>query len=123
MVVVQFDKIVRFDEGVIMISGCVGKVVLIKVIFLLCGDSVLGKVVVDIELFEMLCLLQNVVMVNMQVWFVFKGVFLQFLGLIDLMYVYMGEQIKILMVMGEDVWDVLLFFFEIKDFVDIMVFE
>lgn len=120
---VQFDKTVRPDEGVIMTSGRAGKVVPIKAIPLLRGDSASGKVAVDIELSEMPRPLQNAVMANMQAWFVPKGAFPQFSGSIDLMHAYTGEQIKTLTATGEDVRDAPPFFFTVDDPADLATFE
>jgi len=91
---VEFDTTMRPDSAVIMTSGFAGKVVPVGYIPLNPGESLSGRVGVDIRLAEMPRPLQNAVMANVQAWFIPKQALPQFPGRDELNHAMTGEVIK-----------------------------
>jgi len=84
----------RPDSAVIMTSGRAGVVNYLGYVAVLPGESVAGKVGVDIKLAEMPKPLINAVVANIQAWCVPKGAFPQFPGRDEVMHAMTGEVIK-----------------------------
>lgn len=91
---VKFNRYVRTDENVIMTSGRAGNVQMLTYIPTLRGDSVSGRIGIDVDLAAMPRPLRNSVIANFQAWFVPKSAHPQFSGMDEFMHAYQGEQIK-----------------------------
>lgn len=91
---VQFSRTTRKDTAITMSSARAGKVVPVTYIPVLAGDSVSGRVGVDIKLREMPKPLLNGVTANIQAWFAPKSALPQFSGREELMHARTGEVIK-----------------------------
>lgn len=93
---VTFNRSSRPETAVTMTSGRAGVVVPVGYFPVLRGDSVSGKVGIDIELAEMPRPLKNAVLARMQAWFVPKSAHPQFAGMDEFLHSYMGKVIKTL---------------------------
>ena len=93
---VQFNRTIRKDTAVTMSSGRAGVVQPFAYIPVLPGDSVAGRVGVDIQLKEMPKPLLNGVHANIQAWFVPKSAHVQFAGRDELNHAITGESIKVM---------------------------
>lgn len=91
---VQFDISMRPDNDVAMTSGRAGVVVPLGYIPLLPGESMSGRVGIDIKLAEMPRPLMNAVYARVQGWCVPKGAHPQFPGRDELNHAMTGEAIK-----------------------------
>jgi len=91
---VPFESSMRPDNEVIMTSGRAGVVVPLGYIPLLPGESMSGRVGIDIKLAEMPRPLLNAVTANVQAWFVPRGAMPQFPGRDELNHSMTGENIK-----------------------------
>jgi len=91
---VQFNRSIRTDEGVLMSSGRAGLVIPVGYAPVLRGDSVAGRISVDLNLAEMPRPLLNAVFANVQAWFVPKSIHPQFAGMDEFYASYAGEPIK-----------------------------
>jgi len=91
---VPFEGSMRPDNEVIMTSGRAGVVVPLGYIPLLPGESMSGRVGIDIKLAEMPRPVLNAVVVNVQAWAVPKGAMPQFPGRDELNHAMTGEPIK-----------------------------
>lgn len=91
---VPFETSMRPDNAVIMTSGRAGVVNYIGYVAVLPGESVAGKVGIDIKLAEMPKPLVNAVVANVQAWCVPKGAFPQFPGRDEVMHAMTGDVIK-----------------------------
>lgn len=91
---VSFQRSTRRDEAVVMTSGRAGKCQMVQHIPLLRGDSMSGRVGMDVELAEMPRPLLNGVVMTAQAWFVPKSAHPQFSGMDEFMHSYQGESIK-----------------------------
>lgn len=91
---VPFETSMRPDNAVIMTSGRAGVVNYIGYVAVLPGESVAGRVGLDIKLAEMPKPLLNAVVANIQAWCVPKGAFPQFPGRDELMHAMTGDPIK-----------------------------
>lgn len=93
---VQFARSIRKDTAVTMSSGRAGVVQPFAYIPVLPGDSVSGRVGIDIQLKEMPKPLLNGVHANVQAWFVPKTAHVQFAGREEYNHAITGEQIKVM---------------------------
>ena len=93
---VMFPRSTQRDTAVTMSSGRAGKVVPVTYLPVLPGDTVGGRVGIDIQLKEMPKPLLNRVSANFQAWFVPKSALPQFSGRDELMHARTGEVIKAL---------------------------
>ena len=93
---VQFQRSRRGDETTLMSSGRAGVSIMAAYIPVLRGDSVSGKVGIDIDLAEMPRPLLNAVGANFQAWFVPKPAHPRFSGYDEFMASYHGESITTL---------------------------
>ena len=91
---VPFEASMRPDNEVIMTSGRAGLVVPLGYIPLLPGESMSGRVGIDLKLAEMPRPLLNAVVVNVQAWAAPKGAMPQFPGRDELNHAMTGEPIK-----------------------------
>ena len=91
---VPYDKTMRSDNGLNMTSGFAGKVIPLGYIPMIAGDSLSGRVGIDLKMAEMPRPLLNAVAVNVQVWAVPKGAFPQFPGRDELNHSMTGQVIK-----------------------------
>ena len=91
---VPFEASMRPDNEVIMTSGRAGVVVPLGYIPILPGESLSGRVGVDIKLAEMPKPLLNGVVANVQAWAVPRSAFPQFPGRDELNHAMSGEMIK-----------------------------
>lgn len=91
---VPYDNTLRPDERVIMTSGRAGVVVPLGYIPVLPGESVGGKVGLDLKLAEMPRPLLNAVVANFQAWLVPKTAMPQFPGRDELNHAMTGDVIK-----------------------------
>lgn len=78
---VQYSKSVRSDNSVLMTSGKAGIVMPLGYIPILPGDSMSGRMSIDMTLAEMPKPLLNAVFANVQAWFVPKPAHPQFSGM------------------------------------------
>lgn len=91
---VPYETSVRSDNDVKMTSGRAGVVVPCGYIPLLPGESMSGRVGIDIKLAEMPRPLLNAVVANVQAWFVPKSAMPQFPGRDELNHAMEGKPIK-----------------------------
>jgi len=91
---VPYEASMRPDSEVIMTSGRAGVVVPVGYIPVLPGESMSGRVGIDIKLAEMPRPLLNAVAANVQAWFVPKSAMPQFPGRDELNHAMTGEPIK-----------------------------
>lgn len=91
---VPFEQSVRPDTDVKMTSGRAGVVVPLGYIPVLPGESMSGRVGIDLKLAEMPRPLLNAVVANMQAWFVPKSAMPQFPGRDELNHAMLGLPIK-----------------------------
>lgn len=91
---VPYESSMRPDNDVKMTSGRAGVVVPLGYIPLLPGESMSGRVGVDIKLAEMPRPLLNAVVANVQAWFVPKSAMPQFPGRDELNHAMLGLPIK-----------------------------
>lgn len=91
---VPYENSLRPDNAVIMTSGRAGVVVPVGYIPLLPGESMSGRLGIDIKLAEMPRPLVNAVTANVQAWFVPKSAHPQFPGRDELNHAMTGLPIK-----------------------------
>lgn len=91
---VPFENSLRPDDDVAMTSGRAGVVQPLGYIPLLAGESMSGRVGIDIKLAEMPRPLLNAVTANFQAWFVPKSAYPQFPGRDELNHSMTGDVIK-----------------------------
>lgn len=91
---VPFPNSVRPDNDVCKTSGRAGVVVPLGYVPVLPGESMSGRVGIDLKLAEMPRPLENAVVVNAQAWFVPKTAYPQFPGRDELNHAMTGEVIK-----------------------------
>lgn len=91
---VPYEASVRPDNQVIMTSGRAGVVVPLGYIPILPGESLSGRIGVDIKLAEMPKPLLNGVVANVQAWALSRSAFPQFPGRDELNHAMSGEVIK-----------------------------
>ena len=91
---VPYEASMRPDNAVIMTSGRAGVVNYLGYVAVLPGESVSGRVGIDIKLAEMPKPLLNAVVANIQAWCVPKGAFPQFPGRDEVMHAMTGDVIK-----------------------------
>lgn len=93
---VPYENTMRPDNRVVMTSGRAGVVVPLGYIPVLPGESVGGRVGIDLKLAEMPRPLLNAVVANFQAWMVPKTAFPQFPGRDELNHAMTGDPIKAL---------------------------
>lgn len=91
---VPYENSLRPDNRVVMTSGRAGVVVPLGYIPVLPGESVAGRVGIDLKLAEMPRPLVNAVVANFQSWFAPKTAFPQFPGRDELNHAMTGDPIK-----------------------------
>ena len=91
---VPYEASMRPDNQVIMTSGRAGVVVPLGYIPILPGESLSGRIGVDIKLAEMPKPLLNGVVANVQAWALSRSAFPQFPGRDELNHAMSGEVIK-----------------------------